>query len=81
MKIRVSLKDPDVLYEAIREALEVETKSIVGISEKEREAIAESRATDISDELVKGWVAAGEYFVIEFDTEAKTAVVVPVKRG
>lgn len=76
MKIRVSIKDPDVFSEAIDGAVETDVQSL-HLSDDECEAIAEMRRSKVGETLAR-WLQYGEYIVVEFDTEAGTATVVPV---
>lgn len=78
MKIKITLKDPDGFCDAIRDAARESVNAISGISEDEAEELEDSRHEEISASLAK-WVEYGEYVRIEFDTEAKTATVLPVK--
>lgn len=78
MKHRITFKDPDAPYKAIRDAARDELKKITGLSDDERESLEENRHGKLS-ELCSEWIEYGEYVTIEIDTEAKTAVVVKVK--
>lgn len=75
MKIKITLKDPDGFYEAIRDAAVASLAAIAGISDEERETLEENRQGEISESLSK-WVEYGEYIRLEFDTEAQTATVI-----
>lgn len=77
MKIKIQFKDPDAPYDAIRESAKEQIAAIKGISEDEAESLIDKRHDQIEENLKK-WIAFGEYITIEFDTEAKTAIVVPV---
>lgn len=77
MKLKVKMKDPDTLSDAIDDALESELSFIV--DDDEREAVAEVRREKIST-LCNKWFEYGEYLEVEIDTDAKTCTVVPVKR-
>jgi len=77
MKLQVTIKDPDALYEASRDSVRVELKKAVEIgalSQDEADELEEDRINAITDKL-KPWVEWGEYYRIEFDTEAMTATV------
>lgn len=76
MKFKVQMKDPDVLHDAISEAVDI---SVTMISEDadEREAVAEERRKKIRALCAK-WFEYGEYLVVEIDTEAETCTVLPV---
>lgn len=76
MKFRVQFKDPDVVHDAAVEAAEAELEKMESLDQEEREQLLDSRAEKLTD-FASTWVKYGEYITIEFDTEAKTAVVVP----
>lgn len=76
MVIKVTLKDPDTLYDAVLDAVAEKLKQM-GLSHKERELIAESRAEEQQDIIVRRWMKNGEYLTVEFDTITMTATVVP----
>ena len=76
MEVKVFIKDTDVLQDAVEEAVDEELKNS-GLAEDEQEAIHELRvekALDVAGE----WWEYGEYITVEFDTETRTARVVPV---
>lgn len=76
MKVKVFIKDTDVLQDAVEEAVDEELKNS-GLAEDEQEAVRGLRvekALDVAGE----WWEYGEYITVEFDTEARTARVVPV---
>lgn len=76
MKIRVTLKDPDVFSEcvdhAIRKTIDHEYETA---DDDEREAVTDLRTEKVW-RVLKQWVEHQEYITIEFDTDAGTAVVV-----
>lgn len=76
MKFKVTFKDPDVVYDAITDAAKESIPDC--ITDEEREALAELRRDELS-EFTSKWVRYGEYITLEFDSEAKTATVVPSK--
>lgn len=80
MKFRVTLKTPDALDEAIHEAVEdslmdadddLDTDEIVAVGDIRSENWREISNT---------WFKHGECLTVEIDTDARTCVVVPVKR-
>lgn len=79
MKFRVSMKDPDTLYDAIRDAVEDQIKEqfsdIPDVEVDDLEGIKERRCERI-DELCSKWFKYGEYLEVEIDTDAKTCTVV-----
>jgi hypothetical protein len=76
VKFSVTMKDPDALYEAVREAQEGEKQRLIdgGLSDDEAEQVAESRC-EKAREFAGDWMKYGEYITVEFDTEAKTATL------
>jgi hypothetical protein len=79
MKIRLYLKDPDGVYEALVDAAEAELELSPsdGLSSQIRKDMLQCKVGELM-KVVTGWVEYGEYVKIEIDTEAKTAIVVPV---
>lgn len=76
MKFVVSMKDPDVLEDAIRDAVKLEMANVQGLDADEREAAAEVRREKVN-ELCARWFEYGEYLVVEIDTDAETITVCP----
>lgn len=74
VKFRVTMKDPDVLPDAIQEA--VSRLELPGLDPDEVESVRERRAEKVG-EVCRRWFEYGEYLTVEVDTEAKTCVVVP----
>jgi len=75
MKFQVQMKDPDVLIDAIQEAVKADvSKSIT--DPDEIEALTELR-TERLQELCGKWWRYGEYLTVEVDSDAGTCVVVP----
>lgn len=74
MKIRIVLKDPDGVGDALQDAVTAELKKIEGISDDERELLRDSRQEQISDATSK-FIEYGEYLGIEIDTDEGTARV------
>ena len=79
MKVRITMKDPDVLHDAVAEAVEADVKQVPGLTDQERDELAESRREKVRQRIVDRWMKWGEYLEVEFDTEAGTATV--VERG
>lgn len=78
MKIRVTLKSPDTMADAVTDAVYADVKSTVsGISEQEMRALANERQCAVQSEITKRWMPYGEYLAVEFDTETWTATVIP----
>lgn len=75
-KLRVTLKDPDVLYDAITELLDEELNP-----ERPDEAIAVREVRhERYAEIASKWFQYGEYLTVVIDLEAKTIEVEEVKR-
>ena len=77
MKFKVTFKDPDVVSDAITEAIKRELVQLP-LSPEEIEAVVELREHEINN-FTDTWVEYGEYITVEFDTEAGTCTVVPRK--
>ena len=77
MKLRITLKDPDGVYESIRDAAKKSANEIYGLSASERDSLVDSRIASIERDCAK-WITDGEYVTIEIDTDAGTATVIPV---
>lgn len=76
MKVRVTLKDPDTMQDAVDDAFK-RLPVPDGVSPEEFAAIREERANAAKSEISDAWMAWGEYLVVEFDLDAKTATVLP----
>lgn len=76
MKVKVYIKDTDVLQDAVEEAVDEELKGS-NLEEDEQEAVRELRVEKALD-VASTWWEYGEYITVEFDTETKTARVVPI---
>lgn len=70
MKIQVTMKDTDVLHEAIYEAINDDLKSM-NLDPEEKEAIRDVRFEKYL-EVASKWFTYGEYLDIEIDTEEET---------
>lgn len=75
MKIRVTMKDPDSLYDAVRDAVQEEVEKM-NLDSEETEALVEIRADKVNN-MTGRWFNYGEYLTVEIDTEANTCTVVP----
>jgi len=73
MIFRVTMKDPDVLYEAINDALKEDLSGFD--DDDEREAIKEVRYEKI-DAIASKWFQYGEYLTVEIDTKLNTIKVI-----
>lgn len=74
MKIRVTMKDPDALPEAIREAVERDVADL-DLPSDERRVVRELCA-EKADAACGAWLRYGEYITVEIDTDAGTCEVV-----
>ena len=74
MKIKITLKDPDGVYEALNDAADKSLIEVSGITSEERKSLYGLRRESISSDC-KQWIKYGEYVTIEIDTDAKTAKV------
>jgi predicted nucleotidyltransferase len=72
MKIRITFKDPDAVYDAVEDA--VKATRPAGLSDSEWEEIKENRIQELTLRPFVEWM---EYCTVEIDTDAKTAVVIP----
>lgn len=77
MKIKVVMKDPDTMPDAVREAVEKDVNELrirENLPMDEAEGLIESR-TEKMQTLLGRWFQYSEYLAVEFDTEAMTATV------
>lgn len=79
MKIRVTMKDPDALYEAVQEAVAAGVKKLEGLTDQERDDLVDFRCDQVRTRIVENWMEWGEYLEVEFNLDAMSATV--VKRG
>lgn len=81
MKLTITLKDPDGVYEAIDDAAKTSlegTTAATALDKDEIEGLVEKRAAKLGEQCKK-WIQYGEYVTIEIDTDAGTARVCEVK--
>lgn len=71
------MKDPDTLYDCMREAIVASLPP--GLSKSEREALVPIRTDEVAKVCAR-WFRYGEYLEVEIDTEAQTCVVVENER-
>jgi len=74
MKFQVTVKDPDVLHDAVEESVEADVKTL-NLPEDEAELLIESRMDKVMEAMGKWWKYS-EYITLEFDTDAMTATVI-----
>ena len=79
MKIRVTLKDPDTMADAVADAVAKDVKTLAGLSDSERQLIQGDRIAETQSVIADRWMLYGEYLTVEFDTEAGTATVLETK--
>lgn len=77
MKYRIMLKDPDGVYESVKD--EVSRSIPEGLGDDEYKAVLEERMEEAWDKL-RRWIWYQEYVTIEFDTDAGTARVCKAPR-
>ena len=75
MKFTITFKDPDGVYDSLRDAVIGSMEE--GLSDEETNLLYEHRCEKLSD-FIEDWVEFDEYITIEFDTGAGTATVVPL---
>lgn len=78
MKFRITLKDPDGVYESCDDAA-VECATALratDMGEDEYEDLVDSSRHKIK-KIIEHWFEFGEYLTVEIDTEEMTCVVVP----
>lgn len=74
MKLKITLKDPDGVYDSIKDAAESSVGDVTGLSPAEINALAETRQEVLGSQC-EPWIEYGEYVTIEIDTDAGTATV------
>ena len=79
MKITITFKDPDGVSDSIAAAARESVAAYApGLEKDEIDEVIGRREEKLTDALSR-WIEYGEYVRIEFDTEAKTATVLPNK--
>ena len=76
MKIKIVMKDPDTMPDAVREAVKADVAKL-GLSKDEAEQLAETRG-EKTREMLSRWFQYGEYLGVEFDTDTMTIRVLEV---
>jgi len=82
MKFKITLKDPDALYDAIRESVDEDINSdeIFGggmVPPAAIEIIKDEKIKE-AEKACQEWFKWGEYITVEVDTEKKTCTVLHV---
>lgn len=78
MKLMLVMKNPDCVSDMLDEAAKESAGEATGLDAMEFQELAESRREKLARDLDK-WIEYGEYVRIEFDTDAGTATVLPVR--
>jgi len=73
MKFKITMKDPDGVYECVEDAVTMSLKGLE-LSEDEREAVMEKRREAVMEAISK-WFEYGECLNVEVDTDAGTIEV------
>lgn len=76
MKVRVTLKDPDSMADAVTQAARKEVCGLLALSNSERALILTDRTSDTYEAIASKWMRYGVYLCVEFDTETGTATVI-----
>ncbi len=74
MKFKVTMKTPDTLLDAIRDAAKEDVNNLQGIDPDESQDLVDSRIEKAAKVAAK-WFKYSEYLTVEVDTEAQTCVV------
>jgi hypothetical protein len=77
MKLRIVMKNPDVLGTSLTKALLIEAEE-KGIPEDEKADWVESEREELAEKMKK-WFKHGEYIHLEIDTDTMVATVATVK--
>lgn len=80
MKLRITLKDPDALYECVRDQVvnalpEEEREEYDRMNSREQNMFIMDRVEEAQD-AAREWMLYGEYITVEIDTEARTCQVI-----
>ncbi len=78
MIFKIQMKDPDGVFDSIRDAAKRSLELGESISREEGNLIIESRREKLNED-VKKWITCGEYLTIEIDTDKMTATVLEAK--
>jgi hypothetical protein len=74
MKITITLKDPDGVYDAVHDAVMNEVEQFEGLYPEEQAELIESRTERIFEDL-SPFIVYGEYISVEIDTDTQQARV------
>lgn len=73
MKITITMKDPDVMFVAVQDAVKSEVEAM-NLPSDESDVLIDLRAEKEREKLSR-WFRYSEYLSVEFDTETMTATV------
>lgn len=73
MKIRIQMKDPDTMHDAVADAIREQLRAS-GLPKDEQQALYEVRSDKIRGICAK-WFRYSEYLTVEVDTDAETCTV------
>lgn len=76
MKFKIVMKDPDGVFESVRDAAWDSIESL-GLEADEKSLVAEQRQERL-DEMLEPWFEYSEVVWLEVDTDAGTIRVVPL---
>ena len=76
MKIKITMKDPDTMHDAVNNALQSDIKKME-LPDDEAESLMDIRFEKTLN-IMSTWFKNGEYLTVEVDTESMTARVVPI---
>ena len=76
MRVKVTFKDPDALWDCIQEGVSNELEgTIKGLNDEEYQEIIEKRSEEVRSQVGK-WFKYGEYLTVEIDTEKDSIAVI-----
>jgi len=78
VKIKLTFKDPDGVYESVQEAVK-QSLADLNLEEDEMEPLIETRTEKVKEKL-KRWIEYGEYLDVEIDLDSMTAKVLERKK-
>lgn len=79
MKFRITMKDPDGVYDSIADVAKEHAAKVIAATELGTALDADKVVGDLHEALkshTREFIEHGEYLTVEFDTVAGTAVVV-----
>lgn len=77
MIVRAKFKDPDTMPDAVKDQALRDVRAIQGLTDGERMAVLEVRVVEAREQIGDLWMEYDEYITVEFDTNKRTARVVP----